>query len=121
MEIEAWQRWVNPKEEGAKQFAGWPMMLHQTDNGYPKNGPSLPMINGLGAQGAVLQVINQTTKQIEYTLRFVGDAITPKSYAAGLYTVKIFDKDMVLIKELHNQKSTVITSDTGKVTSTNSS
>lgn len=105
LEIEAWPRWVNPKSADAQQFSGWPLTYHQTDNGYPLNGPQLPLINNLPKDGAVIQLLNESTNEIEYTLRVMDNSISPKAFSAGLYTVRVFDKNMVLMQEIKNQKA----------------
>lgn len=105
LKVEAWPRWVNPQAAGAKQFAGWPLTFGQTENGYPSNGPQLPVINGLSKAGAVVQVENQLTKEIEYTLRFTGETISPRAYTNGLYTVRVYNEEMELLKTLTDQRA----------------
>ena len=105
LNIDTWPRWIDPSAPNAKQFEGWPITLKQTDNGYPQEGLQLPAIEGLTTEGAVVQVVNQATGDIEYTLRFIGSTIIPKVYTTGLYTVNLYDKEMTLIKKLTDQKA----------------
>lgn len=108
LKVEAWPRWIDPLGENAEQFSGWPIVLNQTDNGYPTNGPKLPTIYDLPSNGAVVQVINEVTNSIEYTLRFTTDTITPNAFTEGVYTIRLFDANMTLIKELKQQKTLTI-------------
>ncbi|WOH36624.1 alkaline phosphatase D family protein [Thalassotalea fonticola] len=105
LKVEAWPRWVDPQADDASQFKGWPMTFNQKDNGYPSNGHVLPTISGLSKSGAVIQVENQQTQEIEYTLRFTGETISPRAFSDGLYTVRLYNEEMELIKTLADQRT----------------
>jgi len=105
LKVDTWPRWVDPTAKNAEQFEGWPMTFKQTDNGYPNDGAILPMISGLTEAGAVLQIENQQTKEIEYTLRFTGKTIIPRAFTTGLYTVRVYNEDMTLIETLTDQRA----------------
>ncbi len=99
IEVQAWPRWVDPKAPGARQFEGWPVTLKHTDNGYPNDGPSLPTLDGLPTNSPIVQVIDEETGAVVYTVRFSGEEIAPRVFAEGTYTVRILDPDMNLLDE----------------------
>jgi hypothetical protein len=49
----------------------------------------LPMLVFQGAKNPVVQVIDDSTSEILYTLRVQGDRFQPRVYKAGRYTVKV--------------------------------
>ena len=49
----------------------------------------LPELIFTGAANPVVQVIEEATGEILYTVRVPGDRFQPRVYAAGKYTVKI--------------------------------
>ncbi len=86
--IEAWPRWVDPKVASARQYIGWPKTLEQADNYGRKAAAWLPELQISGMQDPVVQVIDQATGVIEYTLRVSGRRYRPKVFRdRGLYTI----------------------------------
>lgn len=85
--IANWPRWVDPAQPGAKPYPGWPITIDQTDNGMPRKGFTLGRID-TGLTDPVLQVIDQGSGEIVYTLRIKGSSFEPKVFHAGVYTVK---------------------------------
>mgnify|MGYP006982513389 FL=1 len=51
----------------------------------------LPAIEVEGLKDPVIQVINETTKEIVYTLRIRGHVLRPKIYAKDPHTIKIIN------------------------------
>ncbi len=98
IEIVAWPRWVNPTDMGAKPFDGWPITISQLDNGYPKDGPALPALTDLPIDNAAIQLVDEESDEIVYTLRIRGKDFTPRVFKKGRYTARIFDADMKLIE-----------------------
>ena len=73
------------------QFPGWPKRIHVQDN-YARTAVEwLPELRIEGMQNPVVQIIDEATKQIEYTLRFRGASFQPKVFRAGgsTYTIKV--------------------------------
>jgi len=88
-----WPRWVDATKPGAKPYEGWPITVHQLDNGMPADGFTLGVHKLEGIRGGIVQVINETTKEIVYTVRGQGSSFEPRVREKGLYTVRYFDPD----------------------------
>ncbi len=91
--IANWPRWVDPSRPGAKPYAGWPITTNQLDNGMPKPGLSLGPIRMSDMVDPVVQVIDQGSGEVIYTVRIKGTSFTPRVFKAGTYTVKVTDPD----------------------------
>ena len=91
--IANWPRWVDAAKPGAQPYPGWPITIHQLDNGLPARGLTLGMQSAPGMKDPVVQVINEASKEIEYTVRIQGSSFEPKVRAKGAYTVRFFDPD----------------------------
>jgi hypothetical protein len=89
--IANWPRWVDPARPGAKPYDGWPLTIHQFDNGMPR-AYTLDAVTA-GIDNPVVQVIEESTQAPLYTVRIQGRNFTPKAPRAGVYTVRIFDPD----------------------------
>jgi hypothetical protein len=75
------------------QFPGWPKTIQLTDNYRREPAAHLPTLKIDGRSDPVVQVINEKTKQVEYTLRIKGTQFRPKVFDADVrYTVKVDDK-----------------------------
>jgi hypothetical protein len=87
--VECWPRFANMDEGDAAQFPGWPITFRYVDNDGRKAIGYLPVPKIFGEQSsAVVQVIEEATGEILYTVRMrKGDARLPV-YAAGKYTVR---------------------------------
>jgi len=88
-----WPRWVDPAEPGAAPYPGWPITVAQTDNGLPPPTWVLDPIDAHGLVNPVVQVVDQASGEIVYTLRIEGAAFTPTVYGHGVYTVKVGEPD----------------------------
>lgn len=83
-----WPRWVDPSQPGAKPFAGWPVTIHQLDNGINGAPFELPLLTGLTPE-TVVQVIDESTRQVVYTVRASQKEMTPGVFGEGSYTVRL--------------------------------
>ncbi len=87
--IECWPRWVDPAEEDANQYPGWPVVLNQSDN-YGRTARAwLPDLQIIGMTDPVVQVIDESGGEVVYTLRINGSAYRPGVFAPGSYTIRI--------------------------------
>ncbi len=105
--IECWPRLADAKT-GYKQYPGWPITIKQTDNFKTIPFGYLPTLKIKGMKDAVIQVIEQTTNEVAYTLRANGSTFKPKVFAAGHYTIKAGNPDtdqFKVIKDLEPTKS----------------
>lgn len=90
--IEIWPRLSDPAKDG-KQYPGWPITITQADNYGRKAFGYLPTINVKGMTDAVVQVIDEQSSEIVYTVRIDGRSFAPKVFADGKYTVKVGEPD----------------------------
>ena len=90
IEFANWPRWVSASEPGSEPYPGWPIRIHQTDNGLP-SAYSLPAIDARGAVDPVVQVVRESNGEVAYTLRIQGSEFTPTVREAGAYTVRVLD------------------------------
>ncbi|MCP5120736.1 MAG: DUF3179 domain-containing protein, partial [bacterium] len=100
-----WPRWVDATQPDAKPYEGWPITIDQLDNGYPPGGRSLGEVTS-ETENPVVQVIDQKTGKIAYTLRINGKSFKPMVRSRGIYTVKIWESDEAearVIKDLEPQ------------------
>lgn len=81
--FECWPRFPGP------QFPGWPITVKMADNDGRKPAAWLPELAIEGAGDAVVQVVEEKTGDILYTLRTSGPAFQPPVFAPGAYTVKV--------------------------------
>jgi hypothetical protein len=87
--FECWPRFSAADSDDAAQFPGWPITVSMADNDGRKPVAWLPELAIEGAPDAVVQVIEDRSGEILYTLRTSGPAFQPPVYAAGTYTVKV--------------------------------
>ncbi len=75
------------------QFKGWPKTIDVTDNYGRKAAAYLPTIQVQGSADPVLQVIDERSGEIVYTLRIHGNRFKPKVFRPGNYTVRLSTDD----------------------------
>lgn len=97
-ELANWPYWADPKKDAP--FPGWPIRINQLDNYGRKAQGWLPEIQVKGLQNPVVQIIQQQTGEIVYTLRINGQSFQPKVFALGLYTIRIGEPDSDIWREL---------------------
>jgi alkaline phosphatase D len=88
--IECWRLLVdvaNPKPED--QFPGWPRTIKLEDNYGRKPVAHLPTLSISGIDRPVVQVINEQSGEIEYTLRIGSNRFHPRVFAKVPHTVII--------------------------------
>jgi len=86
--VECWPRFAPPT---GKQYAGWPKTIKQVDNYGRKAYGYLPLLTSSVGRNPVIQVINEGTDEVLYTLRIEGTSFRPWVFEDGLYTVKIIN------------------------------
>jgi hypothetical protein len=87
--FECWPRFANAIDGDKAQFPGWPITVAMSDNDGRKPVAWLPELVFEGGENAVVQVIDETTGAIVYTVRALGSRFQPRVYAPGKYTVRI--------------------------------
>ncbi len=103
--IANWPRWVDPSQPGARPYPGWPITIHQLDNGMPRKGWALEAINTPGLVDPVVQVIDQSSGETVYTVRIQGSSFTAALFKDGTYTVRVFDPDQGYEKVYKDRKA----------------
>lgn len=88
--FECWDRFCDVST-GKGQFPGWPIEFNMRDNDGRKVSHHLPEL-ALDIENPVVQVIEDSSGEILYTVRVKGKTFTPPVYSAGNYTVK-YGKD----------------------------
>jgi hypothetical protein len=91
-EVECWRLLFDAANtKPADQFPGWPRTVSMSD-GYGSNPAAyLPALKISGAENPVIQIINDTSGEIEYTRRIKGVTCRPGVSAKGAYTIKVMD------------------------------
>ncbi|MFC2110267.1 alkaline phosphatase D family protein [Bacteroidota bacterium] len=93
IKTECWPRFVDPTEKNS-QYTGWPITIKQEDNYSRKAKAYLPKIKVKGLKNPVIQIINEDSKEIMYSLRLNSKTYIPKVFDANLsYTIKVGDPD----------------------------
>jgi hypothetical protein len=87
--FECWPRFSAAQSGEKAQFPGWPITVAMDDNDGRKPAAWLPELIIESAPNAVVQVINEKTGDILYTVRTAGPRFQPAVFAPGKYTVKI--------------------------------
>jgi hypothetical protein len=98
IELANWPYWADPEKDAP--FAGWPIRFNQLDNYGRKAQGWLPEIQVKGLQNPVVQIIQQQTNEIVYTLRIKGQSFQPKVFAPGAYTIRVGEPDSDIWKEI---------------------
>ena len=91
--VTQWPRWVDPSIPGAKPFEGWPIVIDQLDNGLWDAKWELDVVETPEFLDPVVQVRDEGSGEIVYTVRIRGTSVTPKVRKPGTYTVLAYDPD----------------------------
>jgi alkaline phosphatase D len=99
--VEVWPRWVDPSEEGAAQYPGWPVTVSQFDNYDREAAAFLPTVVVHGMEDAVVQVIDEEKREKLYTVRMLGKEYAPRVFSTeGTYTVRVGEPGTKRMKTL---------------------
>ena len=87
--FECWPRFASVRDGNKAQFPGWPVTVNMDDNDGRKPTGWLPELIVSGAKHPVVQVIEEPTGEVLYTVRTVGTRFRPPVYSAGPFTLKV--------------------------------
>lgn len=87
--FECWPRFADAKDGDKAQFPGWPITIAMSENDGRKPVAWLPELVFEGSTNPVVQVAEEKTGDVVYTLRVMGTRFQPPVFAPGRYTVKI--------------------------------
>ena len=102
--FECWPRNVDITDPNARQYPGWPQTIHQLDNYGRKAAAYLPTLKIDGMDDPVVQIVDEKTGEIVYTLRINGTEFRPKVFHDGTYTIRVGDQAQ-RNREIHGVKS----------------
>jgi len=108
--MECWPRHVDVTQPEAKQFPGWPITIDQKDNYAREAIAWLPTLKISGQPNPVVQVIDEASNEVVYTLRVRGNPWRPKVFREGAYTLRIGEGDSV--KTITGIPSSIFSSET---------
>jgi hypothetical protein len=87
--FECWPRFASVDDGARAQFPGWPITVDYRDNDGRAVFGFLPEVVVSGFDRPVIQVVQEETGEILYTVRATSNRFKPPVYAAGQYTVKV--------------------------------
>ncbi len=87
--FECWPRFSDAKKGDQEQFPGWPITVSMDANDGRKTTGWLPEFIFQGTNDPVVQVIEQASGEILYTVRVQGNRFQPRVYSSGLHRIKI--------------------------------
>jgi alkaline phosphatase D len=88
--FECWPRYCDPEAHDAEQYPGWPVHISMEDNYNREAAGWLPPVRVSGLdRSPVVQVINEITGEIIYTLRIASDSYQARVFENGTYTLSI--------------------------------
>jgi len=87
--FECWPRFAKVADGDKAQFPGWPITISQDTNDGRQVAGWLPELIIEGAENPVVQVIEEATGDILYTVRVRGHRFQPRVYAQGKHTIKV--------------------------------
>ncbi len=91
--MECWPRGSDVTQKDAPQYPGWPKTINQLDNYGRKAKALLPTLNVSGMENPIVQVVNETTKEVVYTIRIKGTKFQPKVFDVNAtYSVIVGDQ-----------------------------
>ncbi len=102
--MECWPRNVDITNPKTKQYIGWPKTINQLDNYGRKAVAYLPELTISGTNEPVIQIIEEKTNKVVYTIRVNENTFHPKVFTKGKYTIKVGDPENDKWKILKNIK-----------------
>jgi len=87
--FECWPRFAKVEDGDGGQFPGWPMEFDMMENDGRKPVGYLPELVFSGVKDPVVQVVNEQTGEILYTVRASGSRFKAKVYSDAPHTVKV--------------------------------
>jgi hypothetical protein len=97
--FECWPLLADVTQPGT-QFPGWPVVVDQLDCYARTPAAHLPALEIGGVEQPVVQVIEEATGEVVYTLRIAGRSFRPHVFAPGRYTVVISEPETGKLREL---------------------
>jgi len=86
---ECWPRFADVSDGPSVQFPGWPITFDYRDNDGRKPVGHLPEVVVTGTDRPVIQVIEESSGEILYTVRATSKRFKAPVYKAGKHTVRV--------------------------------
>lgn len=83
-----------------RPYPGWPVAFSQLENDGRQPVAYLPLLQFKGITDPVVQVVEERTREVVYSLRIKGTEFRPPVYRAGSYTVRCGEPGTLHWKEL---------------------
>ncbi|MBG31121.1 MAG: hypothetical protein CMI31_14150 [Opitutae bacterium] len=83
-----WPRNIDVEDKEAKPYPGWPFTFNQLDNYARAAVAYLPLLQ-INKPDQVVQVVEEKSGEVVYTLRIKGKSFRPKVFAKGKYTIHV--------------------------------
>jgi phosphodiesterase/alkaline phosphatase D-like protein len=90
--VECWPFLADVTRNGT-QMPGWPVTIDMVENYARKPAAYLPTLQVSGVKNPVVQIVDEATGEIVYTLRIAGQRWRPHVFAPGRYTVRISEPE----------------------------
>jgi len=87
--FECWPRFADVRDGDRAQFSGWPITIKMADNDGRRPVGYLGELKVKGIDRPVVQVENEKTKEILYTVRASSNSFRAPVYEAGKYTLRV--------------------------------
>ncbi len=99
--LECWPRHCDPEAYNASQYPGWPVTLRMEDNYGRKKDFWLPPMSIEGLERPpVLQIVDEITGEIIYTLRIPSSKYQPGVFEEGTYTIRLSEPGTAHLKTI---------------------
>jgi hypothetical protein len=99
--MECWPRYSDPEAPDVHQYPGWPITIQMEDNYGRQPRAWLPPIKTSGLDHPpVIQVIDEETGEIIYTIRAKESSYQPKVFKNGIYTLVVGEPGTKKLKTL---------------------
>ena len=93
--FECWPRHVDVTNPNTQQYPGWPITIQQEDNYQRQPLAWLPTLVVQGQDDPVVQIIDEATGDIVYTLRINGSTWRPRVFREGTYTIRVGEGEKI--------------------------
>ena len=87
--VECWPRFADVSDGNAAQYPGWPITFDYRENDGRDVTGLLPEIDAQAMERPVVQVIEESSGEILYTIRTSDPKFRPPVYSEGPFTVKM--------------------------------
>lgn len=96
--IECWPYLADVTKPGT-QMPGWPVTIDVLANYGKKAAAHLPTLTVTGAKAPVVQVLDESGKEVVYSLRVPASGFRPPVFAPGKYTLRVVEPETGKAKE----------------------